>query len=49
LPKTTWTLLRSREYGLDPLKTGLIDVPDVRARLNTLVENLHRMAGEKPQ
>jgi len=49
LPNVTWTLLRSREYGLDPLKTGLIEVSDVRARLNILVENLAKMAEEKAQ
>jgi len=49
LPNLTWTLLRSREYGLDPLKGGLIDISDVRIRLNTLIENLAKMAGEKSQ
>ena len=49
LPNITWTLLRSREYGLDPLKTGLIGVSDVRARLNTLVENLAKMSEKKAQ
>jgi len=49
LPKVTWTLLRSREYGLDPLKTGLIEVSDVKVRLDTLVENLAKMAETRAQ
>jgi len=43
-----WLLLRSREYGLDPLKTGLIENPDARNRLNTFTESLIKLSKQKP-
>lgn len=47
MPTITWILLRSREYGLDPLKKGLIEVSDVKGRLNTFVAALTKLAKEK--
>jgi len=44
MPKVTWILLRSREYELDPLKRGLIEIPDVKGRLNTFVKSLMKLA-----
>jgi len=46
-PAIAWLLLRSREYGLDPLKTGLIENPDVRNRLNTFTESLMKLSKQK--
>jgi len=44
MPKVTWILLRSREYGLDPLKKGLIEVPDVKRRLDMFASALLKFA-----
>jgi len=46
-PKVTWILLRSREYGLDPLKRGLIEIPDVKGRLNAFATTLTKLTVEK--
>lgn len=46
MPKVTWILLRSREYGLDPLKKGLMKVPDVKRRLDTFMATLMKLASE---
>jgi len=42
-----WLLLRSREYGLDPLKTGLIEQSDVKNRLNSFTESLIKLSKQK--
>lgn len=47
MPKVAWILLRSREYGLDPLKKGLIEIPDVKGRLETFAATLIRLATTK--
>lgn len=44
----TWILLRSREYGFDPLKVGLIENLDVQNRLEAFTKTLIKMAKEKP-
>jgi len=43
----TSLLLRSREYGLDPVRTGLIENPDIRNRLNVFTENLIKLSKQK--
>ena len=43
-PAMTWILLRSRDYDLDPLQTGLIEKPDVKSRLNTFVQSLIKLS-----
>lgn len=47
MPKVAWILLRAREYGLDPLKRGLIEIPDVKGRLDTFVTTLTKLATTK--
>jgi multimeric flavodoxin WrbA len=43
----TWILLRSREYGLDPLERGLLEISDVKSRLDRFVMSLMNLAKEK--
>jgi len=43
----TWILLRSREYGLDPLKAGLVENQDVKNRLDRFTSTLIKLAKEK--
>ena len=47
MPTVTWILLRSREYGLDPLKKGLIEIQDVKGRLDAFGTTLMKLATEK--
>lgn len=47
MQKVTWILLRSREYGLDPLEKGLIEIPDVKGRLDAFMTALMNLATEK--
>lgn len=46
-PAIAWLLLRSREYGLDPVKRELIENLDVKNRLNIFTESLIKMSKQK--
>lgn len=42
-----WLLLRSREYGLDPVKRELIGNSDVKNRLDWFTENIIKLSKQK--